>query len=704
MKQSNTDTTSGEAVEYTTEQREQVGNIDGVPVYNTKEDAEQQAREMGLSCCVEMLTDKGATLYTPCATEADERSAEAQTIQRTAVSNFEVRSTDAGAVVSGYAAVYESETRIGNAFNEIIARGAFDKALETADCRALFNHNADKVLARRHPDGSGTLKLTTDEIGLRYEFTAGGQSYAKDLVESLERGDVNSSSFAFTIAKDGQSWNEARTTRTVTEVGFLLDISPVVYPAYPQATAEVTRDACSCKEVEEIKEEVKEEVKEVPVQKLTQQRKAATNINSLMKDSNNLKALRADAFKEFETILNTAETDGGRLPTEAEQQRADYLTSEVDRLDAKLKLSNAREKMISNQAAAGVSSKSEARDIERTSNSFSLSRAAASIISGKQLTGLEAEMKQEADREARACGLSLSGNIALPEKFLKRAGTSAAGNFQSDKGVGTDVGEGIAALREATFLETLGCRVITGATANLRFPRISVGSAGTWEGEVDTNDASVQEQDDLTLTPRRVAAQGMYSRQLLMQGGQSIDNLVVSDIAASLNSAIDTAAFIGTGSSGQPTGLISTTGIDDQADSTDAKALLLAMEAALYTNGAMGGDSIHIICSPTAYKLIKSTALVSSVNALYDMASQQANGYSIKGTNFLTDVSTGVGRVVMGNFDNMLLTYFGSGVDITVDPYSAGANAQVKIYANRFVDLAARQPKAFSKCDSLTAV
>ena len=695
MKQSNTDTTSGEAVEYTTEQREQVGNIDGVPVYNTKEEAEQQAREMGLSCCVEMLTDKGATLYTPCATEADERSAEAQTIQRTAMSNFEVRSTDAGAVVSGYAAVYESETRIGNAFNEIIARGAFDKALETADCRALFNHNADKVLARRHPDGSGTLKLSTDEIGLRYEFTAGGQSYAKDLVESLERGDVNSSSFAFTIAKDGQSWNEARTTRTVTEVGLLLDISPVVYAAYPQATAEVTRDACSCKEVEEVKEE------EVPVQKLTKQRKAATNKNSLMKDSNNLKALRADAFKEFETILNTAETDGGRLPTEAEQQRADYLTGEVDRLDAKLKLSNAREKMISNQAAAGVSSKSEARDIERTSNSFSLSRAAASIISGKQLTGLEAEMKQEADREARACGLSLSGNIALPEKFLKR--TSAAGNLQADKGIGTDVGEGIAALREATFLETLGCKVITGATANLRFPRISVGSAGTWEGEVDTIDTSVQVHDDLTLTPKRVAATGMYSRQLLMQGGQSIDNLVVSDIAASLNSAIDAAAFGGSGASGQPTGLLATAGIDDQADSADAKALLLAMEAALYTNGAMGGDNVHIICSPTAYKLIKSSALVGNVNALYDMASQQANGYSIKGTNFLTDASAGVGRVVMGNFEQMILTYFGSGVDITVDPYSAGANAQVKIYANRFVDLAARQPKAFSKCDSLTA-
>ena len=697
MQQNNTDTTNGAAVEYNT--REQVGEVDGVPVYDTKEEAEQQAREMGLSCCVEMLTDKGATLYTPCATETDERSEEAQTIQRTTKANFEVRNSEEGITVSGYAAVYDSETRIGNAFNEIIARGAFDEALKTADCRALFNHNADKVLARRHPDGSGTLKLTTDDIGLRYEFIAGTQSYAKDLVESLERKDVNSSSFAFTIAKDGQSWNEDRTTRTVTKVGSLLDISPCVYPAYPQATAEVQRDACSCKAKEvEVLEVVEEEVLP-PKKKLTPQRKAA-NKNSLMKDTNNLKALRADAFAEYDTILKRADEDGARVLTEAEQQRADFLENEVDRLDAKIKRSVAHGKMVANLAATGASSKSEARDIERTSTAFSLSRAAAAIIAGKTLTGVEAEMKQEADREARACGLSLEGNIALPEKFLKRA--SAAGALESDKGIGTDVGEGIAALREATFVESLGCKVITGATSNIKFPRISAASVGTWSAETGDTDDSVQEHDDLTLTPNRVCAQGMYSRQLLMQGGQSIDNLVVGDIAASLNHAIDTAVFAGSGTSGQPTGLLNTTGVTDAADSTDAKALLLAMEATLYSKGAIG-PNVHIVCSPTAYKEVKGTALVGSVNALYDMASQQANGYSIKGTNFLTDATTDVGRVVMGNFEQLLLCYFGAGVDITIDPFTAAATGNVKIFANRFVDLAARQPTAFTKCDSLTA-
>ncbi len=698
MKQSNSDTTGGTAVDYNTEQRKVVGEIDGLPVYDNKEEAEQHAREMGCTGCEALLTDDGATVFTPCATEQDTLRSDTQhAVRRVTSADFEVRAGEKAVTISGYAAVYEAETRIGGAFNEVIARGAFNEAIEVADCRALFNHDANQILARRHPDGSGTLKLTSDDHGLRYEFEIGNQSYAKDLVESMQRGDVTASSFAFTIKR--QRWNEERTTRTITEVGQLLDVSPVTYPAYKQATAEIKREACGCnKEVKVETTAPKAEVKK----EINPQRKAAIN-NSLMKDSNNLKALRADAFAEFEKLIDGADNEA-RSTTEAEQQRADYLEAEVNRLDEKIKRATSRENMIASLANNGASSVSEARDVERTATSFSLARAAANIISGKALDGVEAEMKQEADNEARSCGIALEGNIGIPEKFLTRAG--GAGDMQAGSGdgsgfVGTQVGAGIAALREPTFVEQLGATVITGATSNLKFPRISVASAGVWESEVAAATASVQEMDDITLSPNRIQAQGMYSRQLLAQGGSSVDAMIVNDIAAALNAAIDTAAFTGSGAAGQPTGIFSATGVTDQADSTDATALLLAMEADLYTAGAMG-DNVHIIASPTAYKHIKQNALVSSVNSLYDMASQKANGYSVKGTNYLTDASAGVGRVVMGNFEQLLLTYFGSGLDIVVDPFSAAANSQVKIFANRYVDLAARQPSAFSKCDSLT--
>ena len=98
--------------------------------------------------------------------EEQKRAAQGDGVQRrTNASAFEVREVEDGApVVSGYAAIFDTPTRIGD-FTEVIARGAFDEALETADVRALFNHDANQILARRHADGTGTLKLSTDEHG-----------------------------------------------------------------------------------------------------------------------------------------------------------------------------------------------------------------------------------------------------------------------------------------------------------------------------------------------------------------------------------------------------------------------------------------------------------------------------------------------------------------------------------------------------------
>ena len=84
--------------------------------------------------------------------------------------------------------------------------------------------------------GNGTLELSTDERGLKYKVKLGDQQYARDFYESVKRGDISQSSFAFTI--DKQSWNEERTVRSVDKVRQLLDVSPVTYPAYAAATVQ----------------------------------------------------------------------------------------------------------------------------------------------------------------------------------------------------------------------------------------------------------------------------------------------------------------------------------------------------------------------------------------------------------------------------------------------------------------------------------
>lgn len=146
--------------------------------------------------------------------------------------------------VRGYAAVFsrQSENMGGSRRQlfEVIEPGAFDDVLKD-DVRALFNHDSNLILARSKA-GAGTLALGADETGLWYEFTPPDTQAGRDLAVSLERGDVDQSSFAFTVEKDDQRWDETtegdvtRVLRTIKKVSRLYDVSPVTYPAYPDAT------------------------------------------------------------------------------------------------------------------------------------------------------------------------------------------------------------------------------------------------------------------------------------------------------------------------------------------------------------------------------------------------------------------------------------------------------------------------------------
>lgn len=156
------------------------------------------------------------------------------TERRTLTAPVEVR-TDAEtpATLAGYAALFDTPTEIAGLFQERIAPGAFADAVTRDDVRALFNHDANYVLGR---NTSGTLTLREDARGLRYEITPPDTQWARDLIVSVQRGDISQSSFAFAV--DEESWDYPRgamPVRTITRAR-LYDVSPVTYPAYESTT------------------------------------------------------------------------------------------------------------------------------------------------------------------------------------------------------------------------------------------------------------------------------------------------------------------------------------------------------------------------------------------------------------------------------------------------------------------------------------
>jgi uncharacterized protein len=140
--------------------------------------------------------------------------------------------------VVGYAAKFNVRSEPLGDFVETILPGAFDDVLGD-DVVALFNHDPNQVLAR---SSAGSLRLSVDEVGLRYEFDLADDDCSELVAKYINDGRVKQSSFAFTVAPGGDRWErqaDGSVLRTIAKFNRLYDVSPVTYPAYPDATVKL---------------------------------------------------------------------------------------------------------------------------------------------------------------------------------------------------------------------------------------------------------------------------------------------------------------------------------------------------------------------------------------------------------------------------------------------------------------------------------
>ena len=159
---------------------------------------------------------------------------------RGGIGNIEIRTDEekeSEIYAEGYALVFNSWSEDLGGFVETIEPSALEGS-DLSDVRALFNHNADKVLAR---SSAGTLDLETDEKGLKFRFKIPNTSYGKDIAENLKNGNIDQCSFGFVLDDDGDSFDfdEKRSIyqRTLKKIKSVMDISLVTYPAYSSTSA-----------------------------------------------------------------------------------------------------------------------------------------------------------------------------------------------------------------------------------------------------------------------------------------------------------------------------------------------------------------------------------------------------------------------------------------------------------------------------------
>lgn len=139
-------------------------------------------------------------------------------------------------IIEGYAIIFNELSEDLGGFREMIMPEAVNEELiNKSDIYYLYNHNNDSTPLARSNHGQGSLELTIDDKGLKYRFNC----INSEFYELVKRGDLDKSSFAFSLPNDGSGevWEKSQEynyVRKIVKIEQLYDCSAVLIPAYSQ--------------------------------------------------------------------------------------------------------------------------------------------------------------------------------------------------------------------------------------------------------------------------------------------------------------------------------------------------------------------------------------------------------------------------------------------------------------------------------------
>jgi len=153
---------------------------------------------------------------------------------------FELVPDSDGLTLEGYAAVFNTPTRIANRyedFTETIAPGAFARAIRANPKPIMqFNHGIDPAIGANPI--AAVQSMREDERGLYVIARMLENWQAEPVREAIKEGAIKGMSFRFNADGDQVEWSDDRESRTVVDLD-LLELGPVVFPAYLETTVTV---------------------------------------------------------------------------------------------------------------------------------------------------------------------------------------------------------------------------------------------------------------------------------------------------------------------------------------------------------------------------------------------------------------------------------------------------------------------------------
>ena len=618
------------------------------------------------------------------------RDLEGQLLKRAEVADFQV-SEDERSIEFPFSSEYPVARYFGN---EILAhtREAVDLARLEDGAPLLFNHDPAKVIGvveRAWIDG----KKKRGYVAVKFSRNA----FAQEVLADVRDGVLRNVSVGYQIVDMEQRGEDFVATRWSP-----YEVSVVSIPADP--TVGVGR-ALDAQPAAPAASPTPQPEPEVP-----------------MENTPDLSAVRAEAAAEA---------------AKAERARIAGITA----LTEKHGMADLGRQLIEggrslDEARAAVLDKLGIKPVETVApvEMAAQERASYSITAGirAMLTGdwssREAGLVRDLSREVEKSGVAKTTERSFFVPFSALSGQRAtyvtSGATTGGNLVQTDLldQDFIEFLRNNGVMLQLGVRTMPGLVGNVAIPRRS-GVASTYYLSSQTTAITQSEStfDQVTMAPKNLAALSKYSRQTLLQGTPGIEELVRRDLTDGINLAIDLGILNGSGSAGQPTGIMQTAGIGSVAMGTNGAAITMEkvvdLEAAVMNvNGAVNPGSVAYLSNYKVLAALKKLRAGGSTTTdgpfLFNTdgatigrgpTPANLNGYPLAATNQVpSNLVKGTSGAVcsallMGDFSQAIVGFWGNGLEITVGEDSDDfSKALTSVRGIVTYDVAVRDPKSFA--------
>ena len=274
-------------------------------------------------------------------------------------------------------------------------------------------------------------------------------------------------------------------------------------------------------------------------------------------------------------------------------------------------------------------------------------------------------------------------------------GTGNAGGFLVD----TSNQGFIELARNQTVLYALGARRLGGLRDSITIPRQTSGATPYWlatEATAITESQLVLGQ--ISMTPKTVGAYTEISRQLTLQGNPDAENLVMVDLAAQVAVDKDAKGINGSGASGQPTGLLNTSGTGSVTGTSIAYAGIIEFQTDVFGGNTLMAGSAYLTTGTVAGLLKQRVKFSSTASPLWDGRLEMGN---VDGYTGMASNQVPAGTLIFGDFSQVLIGEWGV-LEVEVNPYANFQAGIIGIRAMSSMDVAIRYPSAFSIATSVT--